>query len=232
MKKHFSRFLVSLMVFIGQIIIAQNSKVITFHFVPLMNHEPLELGKKYAIDSEKLPVTINLFKCYVSHIVFYNDKELVYDATNEAFLLDCSEKNSLTRTITLPGDINYTELRFYFGLDDQTNDKGISGGDLDPTKGMYWTWQTGYINMKMEGTSLSSGAADHNFQFHLGGFLAPFASFQPLTITTENKSELAIAIELADFIKKINFAETHTLMSPCQQSVLLSKYAASMFHLL
>jgi hypothetical protein len=227
MKKHFSWFL---MVLIVQIITAQNSNVITLHFVPLMNHEPLELGKRYKIDSENSPLTINLFKCYVSHIAFYNEEELVYRATDEAFLLDGSEKNSLTRTITLPGDINYTELRFYFGIDDKTNDKGISGGDLDPMKGMYWTWQTGYINMKMEGNCLASGSTDHTFQFHLGGFISPFASFQPIFIKTENKRELNISIELADFIKKIKLADTHTVMSPSQQSVLLSKYAASMFY--
>lgn len=220
------------MVLIGQIITAQNTTAITLHFVPLMNHASLELGKKYTIDSESSPLTINLFKCYVSHIAFYNDKELVYDATNEAFLLDCSEKNSLTRTITVPEAINYTELRFYFGIDDKTNDKGISGGDLDPTKGMYWTWQTGYINMKLEGNCLGSGATDHTFQFHLGGFIAPYASFQPVSIKTENKRELSISIELADFIKKIKLADTHTVMSPSQLSVLLSKYAASMFHYL
>lgn len=220
------------MVLIAPILSAQSSSTITLHFVPLMNHSPLELGKKYILDTESSPVTISLFKCYVSHIAFYNNEQLVYDAPNEAFLLDSSEKESLIRTITLPREINYTELRFYWGINDKTNDKGISGGDLDPTKGMYWTWQTGYINMKLEGNCLESGATDHTFQFHLGGFLAPYASFQPVSITTENKKELSISINLADFLTKFKLANTHTVMSPSEQSVLLSKYAASMFHCL
>jgi hypothetical protein len=230
MKKQFTWLLMSVMALVGHLLSAQNSTAITLHFNPLMNHEPFELGKPYILDSVNSPFTISLFKCYVSHFAFYNNQELVYDATDEAFLLDCSEKNSLTRTITLPRDINYTELRFYFGIDDKTNDKGISGGDLDPTKGMYWTWQTGYINMKMEGTCPASGATDHTFQFHLGGFMPPFVSFQPVSLITANKKELSISIEFTDFIKKIKLANVHAVMSPNEQAVVLSKYAASMFH--
>lgn len=210
--------------------VSQTTTTLTIHFVPLMNHEPLALDKKYLLEAETSPITISLLKCYVSHFSFYNNTELVYNAPAEAFLLDCFEKSSLSRTITIPNNFTYTEVRFYLGIDNQTNEKGISGGDLDPMKGMYWTWQTGYINMKMEGTSLASGRTDHSFQFHLGGFMAPFASFQPIVMTTANQKEVSISIELADFLKKIELATTHTVMSPSALSVVLSKYAASMFH--
>lgn len=46
-------------------------------------------------------------------------------------------------------------------------------GDLDPLKGMYWTWKTGYIHMKLEGVSSACSTPGHQFEYHLGGFAFP-----------------------------------------------------------
>lgn len=216
----------------GKGLLAQNTKTITLHFAPIINNTSLTLGQDYPIASEKNPITFTGFKCYVSHFAFCKEQQVVYLEPTEAYLLDYSDARSLTRTIVLPSAIEFDEIKFYLGIDDKTNDIGISGGDLDPTKGMYWTWQTGYINMKLEGNCKSIPLADHTFQFHLGGFIAPFSSFQTITLKTPYKSDCTVAIELNAFISKINLAETHTIMSPGEQAVTLSKYAATMFHLL
>lgn len=216
----------------GKGLLAQNTKTITLHFAPSFNSTPLTLGQDYRIGSEKNPITFTGFKCYVSHFEFFKERQLVYLEPTEAYLLDYSDLPSLTRKIVLPSTVEFDEIKFYLGIDDKTNDKGISGGDLDPTKGMYWTWQTGYINMKLEGNCKSIPLADHAFQFHLGGFIAPFSSFQTITLKTPYKSDCTVAVELNAFITKINLAETHSIMSPGEQAVVLSQYAATMFHLL
>jgi hypothetical protein len=61
--------------------------------------------------------------------------------------------------------------------------------------------------------------------------MLPYASFQPIRLDNATSSELTISIELNDFIKKIKLAETHGIMSPGEATVLLSTYAATMFHL-
>ena len=42
-------------------------------------------------------------------------------------------------------------------------------GDLDPVHGMYWTWQSGYIQFKLEGL-LRDSAGERKLELHLGGF--------------------------------------------------------------
>jgi hypothetical protein len=41
----------------------------------------------------------------------------------------------------LPTYLKYDQIQFQLGIDSLTNVSGAMGGDLDPTKGMYWTWQ-------------------------------------------------------------------------------------------
>ena len=46
-------------------------------------------------------------------------------------------------------------------------------GVLDPTgvsSDMYWGWNSGYVFLKIEGTSTAFVAADKVFQYHVGGF--------------------------------------------------------------
>ena len=69
---------------------------------------------------------------------------------------------------------------FYLGVDSLTNSNGAMGGDLDPTKGMYWTWQSGYINVKIEGKYSGCNTRNNKFQFHLGGYQNPFQTIQKI----------------------------------------------------
>ncbi len=231
MKNRINLFLLFGILSTAQLLVAQKTKTIALHFVPVYDSTTLELGKKYPSTTEQNWLTFTQFKCYVSHFELYKNRQLVFIDTAEAYLLDSDAPTSLTREIAVPTTIDFDAIRFYFGVDDKTNEKGISGGDLDPGKGMYWTWQTGYINMKLEGNCATVPTADHGFQFHLGGFMEPYASFQPIYLQTQNTTDISISIELNDFIKKIKLAETHAIMSPGEPTVLLSKDAASMFHL-
>lgn len=231
MQKIVALFLLLGVLSTSQALVSQNTKTVTLHFVPVFGGATLDLGKKYPCATEQNMLTFTLFKCYVSHFEYYKNQELVFRDTTEAYLLDSNVPNSFNRKIALPITIDFDEIRFFFGIDDKTNNQGISGGDLDPTNGMYWTWQTGYINMKLEGNCATVPTADHGFQFHLGGFILPYVSFQPIRLDNATSSELTISIELNDFIKKIKLAETHGIMSPGESTVLLSTYAATMFHL-
>ena len=67
--------------------------------------------------------------------------------------------------LQIPSNIPFSKLKFQLGIDSLTNVSGAMGGDLDPTKGMYWTWQSGYINMKIEGKSNSCKTRKNQFQF-------------------------------------------------------------------
>ena len=210
---------------------AQNTHEVTLHFVPLFEKQSVTLEKKYASRFQEAAISFTVFKCYVSHFEFYANHRLTYSAADTAFLLDASKPESLSPKLSIPNHCLFDEVRFYFGIDDTTNHLGIGSGDLDPMKGMYWTWQTGYINMKLEGYCNNSSTSDHGFQFHLGGFTAPYVSFQPVTLKTFATDSLNIIIDLSRFMEAITLKDTNTVMSPGESSVVLSKNAATMFRL-
>jgi len=215
----------------GQSMVPQMTQTITLQFDPVFEGVPLELNKKYPCVTEQKLITITKFKCYVSHFSFYKNKQLVVNDSTAGYLIDLENPNSLLRKVKLPLSTAFDEIRFFFGIDDKTNEGGISGGDLDPVNGMYWTWQTGYINMKLEGTCATVPTRDHGFQFHLGGFLPPNVSFIPIQLKTKTSSDITITIELNEFIKEIKLAETHEIMLPGETAARLSKNASAMFQI-
>ena len=87
------------------------------------------------------------------------------------------EEKPASQTITL-SEVpvgNYTGLTFTIGVDSLRSLADISKrtGVLDPglNDGMYWEWNSGYIFMKLEGTSALAPAAQNNaFFYHIGGF--------------------------------------------------------------
>jgi hypothetical protein len=62
----------------------------------------------------------------------------------------------------------YTGITYTIGVDSARNVSGIQEGALSPSNGMFWSWNTGYIFVKAEGTSPQSPNGE--FKYHLGGF--------------------------------------------------------------
>ena len=89
------------------------------------------------------------------------------DRTGEAWLLDLADSASLHRQVDArKGDFI---VQLLFGVDSLLQRGGVMDGDLDPVHGMYWTWQSGYIQFKLEGL-LRDSAGERKLELHLGGF--------------------------------------------------------------
>ncbi|MCB0479666.1 MAG: hypothetical protein KDC84_15975, partial [Crocinitomicaceae bacterium] len=127
-------------------------------------------GEKLANESQyfgKDSIQISEFRFYVSNLVF--EREGTGFMEQESFhLVDIFGQNNFD--VNFPPFFKFDTLEFYLGIDSITNVAGVMGGDLDPTKGMYWTWQSGYINLKLEGKSPKSPTSKNEFQYHLGGY--------------------------------------------------------------
>jgi hypothetical protein len=65
---------------------------------------------------------------------------------------------------------NYNSIAFTIGVDSIRNVSGAQTGALDPAKGMFWTWNSGYIMAKLEGNSIVSNEPNQVFEYHIGGF--------------------------------------------------------------
>lgn len=198
-------------------------------FLPVLNDEPIELEKKYFIKNDSLE--IHKLKFYISNIQFLQDSVLVYELEKKYFLIDLEDEKSLEISFDSKEKINYNYLKFNFGIDSLTNVSGAFGGDLDPTNGMYWTWQSGYINFKLEGKSNVCPARKNKFQFHLGGYQFPNNALQSLELNVLTQKYILVKLELDKFFNQINLAENYKMMRPCPEAVILSKMVSNLFQI-
>lgn len=113
---------------------------------------------------------VDVFRIYLGNVELMNDGDQpVSDHPDVYHLLDVFDSASLS--IELKGnDQPFQRLRFQVGIDSIRNVSGAQTGALDPLKGMFWTWQTGYIHAKFEGASIASPRQDKKFTYHIGGF--------------------------------------------------------------
>lgn len=145
-------------------------------------------------------------------------------------LVDAEFLASQRFTIAVKPGFAADKLVFLLGVDSLTQAAGALGDDLDPTQGMYWAWQSGYINFKLEGKTPRCPARNNAFQFHLGGFVAPDASGQRVEIALEaGQKDIVIAFAVDQFLGLVDLQETYEVMRPCAKAVELSKAAAGLF---
>lgn len=115
---------------------------------------------------------------------------------------------------------DYSGLAFTVGVDAERNHAGAQTGVLDPARGMFWTWASGYIHFKLEGRSPASTEADQAVSLHLGGdgasrtvFLA-FAP-KPLRIRDGLQPTVHLQADLAAFLggaEPLSFAQQALVM--------------------
>lgn len=154
-------------------------------FQPRISNETIELNKVYALnDSVQLEITTCRF--YVSNFSFFSKGKLL-SQQKSAFLLDLEHPTSLD--LSFPS-MDFDGIQFNLGVDSSTNVAGILDGDLDPIKGMYWTWNSGYINFKLEGSITNNTGKKIPFEYHLGGYLSPYPTIQTISVETNKLKTL------------------------------------------
>jgi hypothetical protein len=129
----------------------------------------------------------------------------------------------------LPKDVFYNRISFNLGIDSMTNVSGAMGGDFDPTKGMYWTWQSGYINFKLEGKSNACKTRNNEFHYHLCGYSYPFSSMQPIVLNIASTDSIVIEADVAAFINQYDLGTQNSVMIPGLTAVFMSWQAAAIF---
>ncbi len=191
-------------------------------FHPTFNGRALHLEDSFYKISSTDSIRFNQCRFYISGIQLFNNKRLVYKEEQSFHLVDAAEDASMRLMLTAPKDISFNQIKFNIGIDSTTNVSGAMGGDLDPTKGMYWTWQSGYINVKLEGQSNLCKTRNNEFEFHLGGY-APYPTCQSIVLDVKQKENILIEVDISKFISSINLAEQHHLMTPGKEAAVLSE---------
>jgi len=204
--------------------------VSSIRILPVFQSQKLELNDKFYPLENGDSIQFETLRFYISDIRFYQKNNLVFREKNSYHLVDASLDSSLIINVNTNEELAFNSVRFYIGIDSTTNMSGALGGDLDPTKGMYWAWQSGYINFKLEGKSNRCKTRNNEFMFHLGGYAAPFNSIQEVSIPIRHTDVIQIALELDSFLSQINLATENSVMIPGAQAMRLSALLVNLFH--
>ncbi|MGK0386955.1 MAG: hypothetical protein ACI849_001574 [Patiriisocius sp.] len=225
MKIAFSLFLSLFSILYTHAIAQKRSTELIFNFV--YHKTPLALDTFYKI-SEKDSLSIQQIKLYISDITFLKDGKKTGETLEKYHVLD-AQNNLHYKTPYKIKRNGFDTVSFTIGLDAETQKKGIQGGVLDPINGMYWTWQSGFINFKLEGTSSLCTTRKNNFQFHIGGYKEPFQTSRKVSLVCTNSENLNIDINLAAFFEATNISEQSQVMSPNESAVAISKTLPVLF---
>ncbi len=195
-------------------------------FQPTWNKQSFKLGDTLQIINSE-SIRFDTYRLYISDLVFYSDSTIVYADPAKAHLLDLEHDSTLHIPFPYLPANSYNIISFRFGIDSITNVSGAMSGDLDPMYGMYWSWQSGYINCKLEGQII--GTKTSNFQYHLGGYLPPFDASSKIRIPSDSTG--TVSLELSTVFSQVLTEQNGlNIMSPCSQAVGLSNILAHSFY--
>lgn len=147
-----------------------NTASLQLSFSNMVNGQPMILRSTNYVNAAGESFNITMFKYYVSNfsLAATNGQEVALPP--EYFLIN--EDNDSSKVITLqqlPAG-TYRSISFLIGVDSVRNVSGAQTGALDPVNGMFWTWNSGYVMAKLEGTSPVSTMPANLIEFHIGGF--------------------------------------------------------------
>ncbi len=182
-------------------------------------------------------ITIEKFRYYVSSFSVKDENGKTYRLPAAYYLVDENEPASKTIVMKVPAE-KITAIRFLLGVDSIRNVSGIQTGALDPLKGMFWTWNSGYIMAKLEGTCEGLAAAGQRFTYHIGGFRTGMNTLHEIEITIPSPRSVSVGLDInADILKwfsgkqDIRIKETPVCHSPGKLAVAIADNYSQMFSL-
>lgn len=199
-------------------------------------------GKKIEFDSSYTnpsgeTYTIRKLRYYISNPSF----ELQKGAQKkiESYLIDAFSKDSFDVKMNSAG---LKSLKFLLGVDSLHNCSGAQSGDLDPLNSMFWTWQTGYINFKLEGFSPQAQNEVNKLEYHIGGYKGANKTMRnielrftsPIQIANGKRTIVYINVNLDKLWKAKNeftIKESSIITQPGKKAVMVAENLDDIFQL-
>jgi hypothetical protein len=198
----------------------------------LFEKQPIELESNY-ISKKNDTLSFSSIKFYLTSFEFHFADNSIFKEENSYHLIDI--QNSKTNTLSFPYS-NFKNkvlksVQFSIGVDSLASVSGAMEGDLDATKGMYWAWQSGFINFKIEGKSSSCQTRKNKFQFHIGGYLKPYYAMRNININCNNKlkNQIEIVMDLGKLFSEISLSSNNTIMIPGDEAMKIADISGKIF---
>ena len=166
------------------------------------------------------PFSVTNIKYYISNIYLKKANGSKY-VCKEYYLIDDRDDDTKQINLTDVPDGEYTAIEYIIGVDSLHNCSGIQEGALDPIKGMFWAWNTGYIFLKFDGTSPLSKSNGRILEYHIGGYRNPHNCIRkvalnfktPLLISGSTNQTINIKADILQLFKSPTVIDFSVLSS-------------------
>jgi len=195
-------------------------------FDNMVGSESLVLNDSIYLNQNGDTFNVTTFKYYISNVKLYKSNGDHYDVPNSYYLIDASNPASSIVNIADIPNASYNSIEFIIGVDSTRNVSGVQSGALDPGNNMFWSWSSGYIMVKFEGTSPQSPASQNSVLYHIGGFsgtnnvlktITPDLHGHTIDITSTSTPEIHLMTDLLEMFKtptNMNFATSNNIHMP------------------
>jgi hypothetical protein len=188
--------------------------------------------------------TVSAFNYFISNISLKKSDGSVVTFPDHYFLIRQDQDDSQKVQLQNVPKGDYTEIAFLVGVDSAKTKAPAAQrtGALDEfgaAADMNWGWNTGYIFMKLEGTSPEvdlNSAGIRKFEYHIGGYLAPYVNSRIVTLplpgkaTVRNSKNPAIHIntdvaKIFSATSPVKLAETSVVHMPVSGVTLANNFS-------
>jgi len=214
---------------------------LTLEFDPFVGSSSLIFDSHDYVNANSDTFTVSMFKHYISNIVLTKSDNSEYTVPNSYYIVDYKASGANLITLTNIPVAHYKAVRFLLGVDSTRNVSGAQEGALAASNGMFWNWNTGYIFMKMEGTSPQSTDVGKKIVFHIGGFSGANNALKTISLgfgtetANVNGTKTPRVHMKTDLLKMfsgsntISFATMNKIMMPGMNAMKIANNYASMF---
>jgi len=180
---------------------------------------PVNIDSNQFITDNGDTICISQVRIYLSNFQLTNETGETYKEPNSYHLVDL--ENEASFNIKTNSSVkNVSQINFSVGVDSTASVSGAMSGALDPIFGMYWAWNSGYINAKIEGTSNSCITHNNKFEFHIGGYLSPYQTIQEVKLKSNAKNGvIEVIMDLNKWFNNINLV----FLVPRKSIILISQ---------
>lgn len=211
------------------------------NFENVVDDKPLVLKTGVYTNAHGDTFSVNSYKYFITNIILTIDGKQ-YVQPESYFLIDqAGNRSAVIDSIPLLGQC--TQISFWLGVDSARNVRGAQTGALDPAglaQGMFWDWNQGYIQAKMEGTSPQSGSGAKGVDFHLGGYVGRNAALRGFTFGLNQQASIQkgkqpvvhVKANLAEWFRTpiiVDFSQKFLIMSIGTDSRIIADNYADMF---
>ena len=222
---------------------------VTLEFDNRVGSKPMVLNTATYKNGSGEEFTVTTFNYFVSNVALTKSDGSVVKFPDEYFLVRQADAKTLTADLPNVPAGDYKNVSFTVGVDSSRSvaDVSLRKGVLDVASygddGMYWSWNSGYIFLKLEGTSPVVPVRTDGrklFQIHVGGFGGMTSKMAnnlrsvslPLTSPATVRGNVAPevhffvdAMTIFDGKAPIKLAQTNSIHNPTLAAPVADNYA-------